>query len=83
MTVQDAEHLIARYANSDFTEDLAFSSSLGKEERAVIHKAAQKYGLKSKSHGKNETRYLVVSRSPRQKLLMLKSGMTNKQAELL
>ena len=83
VTVQDAEHLIARYANSEFTEDLAFSSSLGKEERAVIHKAAQKYGLRSKSHGKNESRYLVVSRNARQKLLMLKSGKTHKQAELL
>ena len=81
--MQDAEHLIARYSASEFTEDLAFSALLGKEERAVIHKAAQKYGLKSKSHGKGDNRYLVVSRNARQKLLMLKSGMKHAQAELL
>jgi hypothetical protein len=83
VTIQDAEHLIARYANSDITEDLAFSSSLGKEERAVVHKAAQKYGLKSKSFGKADGRYLVISRGPRQKLMMLKAGKQHKQAELL
>ena len=69
---QEAETLITRYASSDFLEDLAFSSSLGKEERAVIHKTARKYGLKSQSFGKGENRFLVVMRTPAQKLQMLK-----------
>merc|ERR1712150_150666 len=80
---KDAEVLISNYAVSDYDSDLAFSSLLGNEERAVIHRVARKFGLKSKSYGKNENRYLVVSRTPRQKLLILQKGQSLKQAQII
>lgn len=48
--------------------DLAFSAELGKEERKVIHKAALKHGLKSKSYGKGDDRHLVLGRTAQQKM---------------
>ena len=43
-------------------EDMAFASDFGRDERASIHAEARKLGLKSQSFGKDESRYLVVSR---------------------
>jgi len=45
--------------------DMKFSPDLSKEDRAIIHTIATKYGLKHKSFGKGEGRYLVVSRKER------------------
>ena len=47
---------------------MAFSAELGKEERKVIHKAAMKHGLKSKSYGKGDDRHLVLGRTAQQKI---------------
>ncbi|XP_063705527.1 NF-kappa-B-repressing factor-like [Culicoides brevitarsis] len=49
-----------RDSGSDF--DLIFSSEFAKEERAELHKLAQRLGLKSKSDGKDDDRYLTVRR---------------------
>ena len=54
--------MIMDYAKSDKQEDLVFSTHFLKDERALIHKEAQKLNLKTHSHGSGETRYLVVSR---------------------
>ena len=42
--------------------EIKFSSELSKEDRAVIHKISQQYGLKHKSYGKGDDRYLVVGK---------------------
>lgn len=83
VSAQQAETLIARYASSKFTDDLAFSKRLGKEERKTIHRASQRYGLKSKSYGTGADRYLVVMRTAQQKLSMLQSGCKLQQASLI
>ena len=55
-------NMLQDYIMSDEQQDLHFSSELLKEERAIIHKIGQKLGLKTNSKGKNENRYLIVSR---------------------
>lgn len=44
----------------DVVDELAFPSDLTNEERKFLHKIAQDYGLKSKSVGKGENRYITV-----------------------
>ena len=50
------------YVQSDKQTDLVFSPSFSKEERAIIHQQAQKLGLKTRSYGSGEERFLIVSR---------------------
>jgi len=42
--------------------DMKFSNELSKEDRALVHKMSKQYGLKHRSFGKGEDRYLVVSK---------------------
>ncbi|XP_053329596.1 NF-kappa-B-repressing factor [Spea bombifrons] len=58
----DLEQIIRVYASSHNQDDLTFSRGLSNEERKLIHQLALRYGLKSKSHGQGEGRFLVVSR---------------------
>ncbi|XP_069798952.1 NF-kappa-B-repressing factor [Dendropsophus ebraccatus] len=62
ITKRDIENIIGNYAGSDSQDDLKFSRELSNEERKHIHQIAQKYGLKSKSYGQGNQRFLVVSR---------------------
>ncbi|XP_068107193.1 NF-kappa-B-repressing factor [Hyperolius riggenbachi] len=62
ITKRDIEQIIRNYAASTNQDDLTFSRELTNEERKQIHQMAQKYGLKSKSHGQGVQRFLVVSR---------------------
>lgn len=66
-----------RDSGSDF--DLVFSSEFAKEERAELHKIAQKLGLKTKSDGKEENqRFLTVRRktslSPQEIVHKIRTG---------
>lgn len=54
--------MLEDYIKNDDQSDLHFSSELTKEERAAIHTIGQKMGLKTHSVGRNENRYLIVSR---------------------
>ncbi|NWI85135.1 NKRF factor, partial [Pitta sordida] len=67
---RDIEEIIRNYARSDSHVDLTFSRELTMDERKQIHQIAQKYGLKSKSHGQGHNRYLVVSRKRRKEDLL-------------
>ncbi|KAI1234822.1 hypothetical protein IHE44_0003203 [Lamprotornis superbus] len=67
---RDIEEIIRNYARSDSHIDLTFSRDLTMDERKQIHQIAQKYGLKSKSHGQGHNRYLVVSRKRRKEDLL-------------
>ncbi|KAJ6663249.1 hypothetical protein lerEdw1_010385 [Lerista edwardsae] len=67
---KDIEGIIQNYAFSDSKIDLTFSTELTNDERKQIHQIAQKYGLKSKSHGQGRDRYLVVSRKRRKEDLL-------------
>uniref|UniRef100_K7FF83 NF-kappa-B-repressing factor n=1 Tax=Pelodiscus sinensis TaxID=13735 RepID=K7FF83_PELSI len=67
---RDIEQIIRNYARSDSHVDLTFSTELTNDERKQIHQIAQKYGLKSKSHGQGHDRFLVVSRKRRKEDLL-------------
>ncbi|XP_014670563.1 PREDICTED: uncharacterized protein LOC106811458 isoform X2 [Priapulus caudatus] len=54
--------LLAKYMDSHEENELVFSSELSKEERELVHKTAQKLGLKSQSRNKDGNRYLIVKR---------------------
>ncbi|XP_070554406.1 NF-kappa-B-repressing factor-like isoform X2 [Ptychodera flava] len=57
-----AQEIIKNYALSDNQDDLVFSSELNNDERKVIHQAAGKFGLKSRSYGSGDNRYLVIKK---------------------
>ncbi|XP_078350233.1 NF-kappa-B-repressing factor-like [Oculina patagonica] len=42
--------------------EIKFSNELSKEDRALVHKISQQYGLKHRSYGKGDDRYLVVGK---------------------
>ena len=44
-------------------QEIRFSNELSKEDRVVVHKISQQYGLKHRSYGKGHDRYLVVGKS--------------------
>ena len=67
---RDIEQIIRNYACSESHTDLTFSTELTNDERKQIHQIAQKYGLKSKSHGVGHDRYLVVGRKRRKEDLL-------------
>ncbi|XP_072190430.1 NF-kappa-B-repressing factor [Excalfactoria chinensis] len=67
---RDIEQIIRNYAYSESHVDLTFSTELTNDERKQIHQIAQKYGLKSKSHGQGHDRFLVVSRKRRKEDLL-------------
>ena len=57
-SVQDV--LLSFVSGND--QEIKFSNELSKEDRALIHSISQQYGLKHKSYGKGQDRYLVVSK---------------------
>ena len=55
---------VLRQFVADVTQsvDIAFAPDFSKDERAFIHREARKFALKSHSYGKDDQRYLVLSR---------------------
>lgn len=62
LNVKYFREMMRTYGQSNTEFDLVFSKEFTKEERAELHKIAQKLGLKSKSAGKEGERFLVVSK---------------------
>ena len=56
------EDVLMKFIREQKEEEIKFSNDLSKDERALIHRISQKYGLKHKSFGTGEKRYLVISR---------------------
>ena len=54
--------IIEEYAASPNPYDLVFTSGFDNEQRKEIHQIARKLGLKSKSFGKNEDRFITIAR---------------------
>ena len=63
---KDLHHESIKQVLMDFINgtdnDIKFSSELAKEDRALVHKLCQQFGLRHQSFGKGEDRYLVVSK---------------------
>ena len=56
------EDILVRFIRENKDNEIKFSNELSKDERALVHKLCQKFGLKHRSFGKGEERYLVVSK---------------------
>jgi len=56
------EKTLVDFIRDDQQTEIRFSNDLTSEERAIVHMRCQKFGLRHKSHGKGEDRYLVVSK---------------------
>lgn len=81
LTKRDLEDVIRNYAASDRQDDLRFSTDLTNDERKKIHQISQKYGLRSKSYGQGNQRFLIVSRKMQKEQLigqLLKEGQVGK-----
>lgn len=62
ISFRDAARVINQYIADGGSNEIFFSSELNSEERKMIHKLARRNGLKSKSYGKGDNRYLSVFR---------------------
>ena len=56
------EEKLIQFLRHNLEDEIKFSNKLSKDERALVHKLCTKYGLKHKSFGKGDNRYLVVSK---------------------
>lgn len=59
---ENIRQVVENYAKSESQDDLTFTSDFTKDERAFIHTMGQKLGLKTRSRGKGENRFLTLSR---------------------
>ncbi|XP_032596701.2 NF-kappa-B-repressing factor, partial [Drosophila grimshawi] len=60
--LSDYRKLIENYVNSDDIRDMQFEPSFSKEDRATFHQIASKFGLRSSSYGKGESRRLLITK---------------------
>lgn len=77
---------LLNYIKSKKQSDLVFTSEFTKEERAIIHKEARRYNLKSVSRGQRDSRHMIISRkrSPGQLFNhILASGGSTQKYELI
>ncbi|ESO98857.1 hypothetical protein LOTGIDRAFT_113738 [Lottia gigantea] len=74
--------IVNDYYHSNDDTDIAFAPDFSSFERKVIHDACRKFGLKSKSYGSGDDRYLVISRqrTPQElyQYVLSKGGETHK-----
>ena len=56
------KNTIQNFMMDSSKKELRFSSTLSKEDRAIVHKVCQQYGLRHKSFGGGQDRYLVISK---------------------
>lgn len=56
------QRLLKNFISSLTEEDLVFDKGLTAEERALVHKEANRLGLKTRSRGNGENRFLVAQK---------------------
>jgi hypothetical protein len=60
--LNNIHRLLADFIGAQSQNDLVFEKSLSKDERKLVHREASKLGLKTRSEGAGENRFLVVSK---------------------
>ena len=60
--INNIQALLKNFIASITEEDLVFEKSLTSEERALVHKEAHRFGLKTNSQGSGDNRFLVVNK---------------------
>jgi hypothetical protein len=56
------KNTVRNFIMDNHRKELRFSNDLSKEDRAIVHKICQQHGLRHKSFGTGEGRYLVISK---------------------
>jgi len=59
---QKIQKIVQEYIGSHSPYDLVFTTGFDNEQRKVMHEIARRFGLKSKSFGKGDSRHLTISR---------------------
>ena len=54
--------IVEEWMSSNSPYDLVFTTGFSNDQRKDMHEVARRYGLKSKSYGKNEDRHLTISK---------------------
>lgn len=58
--INNVRKLLNDFVQSETEKDLVFDKNLSIEDRKIIHKEAQRYGLKARSEGSGQDRFIVV-----------------------
>lgn len=58
--INNVRQLLNDFVQSETEKDLVFDKDLSIEDRKIIHKEAQRYGLKTRSEGNGQERFIVV-----------------------
>ena len=58
--IKNIRSLLNDFVSSETEKDLVFDKDLSVEDRKIIHKEAHRFGLKTRSEGSGEDRFLVV-----------------------
>lgn len=56
------KNTVRNFIMDNHQNELRFSSDLSREDRAIVHRICQQHGLRHKSFGMGEDRYLVISK---------------------
>lgn len=79
--VKKFSEIFKDFAQHESEHDLVFSAEFTSDERAVLHKLARRFQLKTKSFGKGENRHLVVSKSEGDVWKIVEELLKNKDCE--
>jgi len=60
--INNIVNLLANFISSPTENDLIFSNNLSVEDRKFVHREAHRLGLKTRSEGKGDARFLVVQK---------------------
>jgi hypothetical protein len=61
--INNIRKILIHFANSPSDNDLLFDKSLSAEDRKLIHQEAHKVGLKTRSEGSDQNRFIVVRKN--------------------
>lgn len=62
INMRSVKNTVQNFMMDSSKKELRFSSALCKEDRAIVHKVCQQFGLRHKSFGEGDDRYLVISK---------------------
>ncbi|XP_023292359.2 NF-kappa-B-repressing factor [Lucilia cuprina] len=75
--------MLKNYVESDDIRELQFEPTFTKDERAMLHEIANKFNLKSTSHGQDEQRRLIINKKTISDVQILQEILINKNPRFM
>ncbi|KAM7362620.1 uncharacterized protein ACRADG_013220 isoform 2-T2 [Cochliomyia hominivorax] len=75
--------MLKNYVESDDIRELQFEPTFTKDERAMLHEIANKFNLKSTSHGQDEQRRLIINKKTISDIQILQEILINKNPRFI